>query len=118
MPPCQGGCREFEPRLPLHLKNKKNGSPVEGLFLLPIYERRGRTRDKEKLTLFVAPSICSCRIRRMIFFSTENVTFSHLFLLANRHSEPRLPLHFKNKKNRSPLEGLFYCILYNNFIVK
>ena len=20
MPPCQGGCREFEPRLPLHLK--------------------------------------------------------------------------------------------------
>ena len=38
---------------------KEIGSPEEGLFLLPIYERRGRTRDKEKLTLFVAPSICS-----------------------------------------------------------
>ena len=25
MPPCQGGCREFEPRLPLHLKKEPFG---------------------------------------------------------------------------------------------
>ena len=30
-----------------------------GLFLLQIYQRRGGTHDIEKLTLFVAPSICS-----------------------------------------------------------
>ena len=29
MPPCQGGCREFEPRLPLHKKD----SSLDGSFL-------------------------------------------------------------------------------------
>ena len=40
MLPCQGRCREFEPRLPLHIK-----ITPEGVFFCE--ETKARTREKE-----------------------------------------------------------------------
>ena len=52
---------------------KEIGSPVKGLFLLQIYQRRGGTHDIEKLTLFVAPSICSCVFICILGYNLQNV---------------------------------------------
>ena len=52
---------------------KEIGSPAKGLFLLQIYQRRGRTHDIEKLTLFVAPSICSRVFICILGYNLQNV---------------------------------------------
>ena len=38
MPPCQGGCREFEPRLPLH----KEESEFQALFYLSDFNKNSK----------------------------------------------------------------------------
>mgnify|MGYP006983553875 CR=1 FL=1 len=42
MPPCQGGCREFEPRLPLHF-NKRNWKSYQGAFFIAKLTKSHRT---------------------------------------------------------------------------
>ena len=91
MPPCQGGCREFEPRLPLHKE------PI-GFFLSALYSRddSGENRFCE-LRIFCRERRSFAKVRIALEAKTEDS-----FNAKNPRHEPRLPLHFKKDR-----KGLF-----------
>ena len=84
MLPCQGRCREFEPRLPLHLNKEPSG-----LFLMQIFEDEASLLS---LILAICNRYCSttsqyCLISGLIYafkYSITSLTWPLTFTL--RHS--------------------------------
>ena len=90
MPPCQGGCREFEPRLPLIKR-----SPEKGFFLLA--EDRARSCIISELR-----ERAKCGACLLVAQATKSKQRRHVDGERARH-EPRLPLH----KEDSSSDGSF-----------
>ena len=63
MPPCQGGCREFEPRLPLH----KEESEFQALFYLSDFNKNSKMFTKMFTIFYINNTLYFSEGKRLIY---------------------------------------------------